>query len=258
MPPARRYDAWLGGKDNLAADRHSADTIEDAFPTIKQAARENRKWMRRAVRCLSEHDIRQFLDIGVGLPDPPNVHDIAQHIHPNTRVHYIDNDPLVGVHAEALLTDGPDGHTTFTTGDLRDPDTILHDAAQRLDFTQPIGLLIIAVLHFLPDTDHPHQLVARLVQELAPGSYLALTHATLDPLPPAQAHRLRDLAASGNHGALHPRTRDQVTAFFSGLDLAKPGLAYTNDWHPHLEPHPDPNLMHDHTATHAGLARKPR
>jgi len=183
--PARRYDYWLGGKDNFAADRTSGDAIEKVFPGIRTAAVENRRFLHRAVRTLVDAGVRQFLDIGTGLPTADNTHQVAQRLAPRSRVLYVDNDPLVLCHARALLTSDPCGATSYLQADLRRPEQILADPALTgtLDLTQPIGLLLVAILHFLPDTDQAMAAVRTLMDALTPGSYLVISHATYDPLP---------------------------------------------------------------------------
>ena len=257
--PARRYNYWLGGKDNFAADRASGDHIAQAFPTIKSAAVENRLFLRRAVAFLAaEAGVREFLDIGTGFPASPNVHEVAQHIAPTSRVVYVDNDPMVVVHARALMTSAPQGATAYLQADLRHPDTILTspDLTTTLDLTRPVGLLLVAVLHFLDDTDHPHTAVARLVHALPPGSYLALSHTTLDPLPPDTRQRITDLTNpdSGN-GPFRPRTRNEVASFLTGLDLVDPGLVPVVQWRPDQQPRPHASVAD--TATYAAVARVP-
>jgi O-methyltransferase involved in polyketide biosynthesis len=198
--PARRYDYWLGGKDNFAADRDSGDRIAEVFPSIRTAVRENRRFLHRVVAYLAaEAGIRQFIDIGAGIPTRPTVHDLAQAIDPTCRVAYVDNDPMVLAHARALMTSSLEGVTAYVQADLRDPEAILADPAltAAIDFTRPVAVLMIAVLHFLEDADRPEQVVARLLRALPAGSHLAVSHATLDPLPVEARARLRELAASG-------------------------------------------------------------
>ncbi|WP_189083234.1 SAM-dependent methyltransferase, partial [Mangrovihabitans endophyticus] len=220
--PARRYDYWLGGKDNFAADRASGDAIEQVFPHIRTAARENRRFLHRAVKHLAAAGIRQFLDIGTGLPTADNTHQIAQTLDPTARIVYADNDPLVLVHARALLTSHPHGHTAYVHADLRNPDRLLADPdlAATLDLNQPVGLLLIAVLHFLPDPA-AHTAVHTLVDALPAGSYLALSHATADLLPAGTAHALHEEPAAAD---IVLRTHTQISAFTTGLDLLPPGI----------------------------------
>src|SRR5690242_16640062 len=170
--PARRYNYWLGGKDNFAADRESGDAVVKLFPSIRTAAIENRAFLRRAVTLLAgELGIRQFLDIGTGLPTADNTHEVAQRVAPDSRVVYVDNDPLVMVHARALLTAAPGaGPTDYVEADVRSPEHILREAAKLLDFDRPVALMLVAVLHFLADEEDPHGIVRRLLGALPPGS----------------------------------------------------------------------------------------
>jgi hypothetical protein len=203
--PARRYNYWLGGKDNFAADRESGDAIAAAFPAIRTAVQENRGFLQRAVTFLTkEVGIRQFLDIGTGLPTANNTHEVAQAIAPESRIVYVDNDPLVLVHARALLTSSPQGATAYLDADLRDSHRILAEVRGTLDFSQPIAVMLVAILHFIPDEADPYGIVARLVDALPSGSYLVMSHATGDFW---SAEARADLA-SGRLGPLTPRTRD--------------------------------------------------
>ena len=182
--PARTWDYYLGGKDNFAADRAVADKVIAAWPGMRVAARENRKFLGRAVQYLAgEAGIDQFLDIGSGLPTASNVHEVAQAINPAARVVYVDNDPLVLAHARALLTSMPEGACDYLDADLRDPELILRDAARTLDFTQPAAIMLVAVLHFIPDASDPQGIVATLAGALAPGSFVAVSHLTADFAP---------------------------------------------------------------------------
>jgi S-adenosyl methyltransferase len=184
--PARRYNYWLGGKDNFAADRDSGDAIAAAFPSIKAAVRENRKFLRRTMEFLvREAGVRQFLDIGTGLPTVDNTHQVAQRIAPGSRIVYVDNDPIVLAHARALLTSSREGATAYLEADLREPEKILShpDLDAVLDLREPVGLILLAVLHFVDDTEDPYGIVARLVEAMPSGSYLVVSHATYDPMP---------------------------------------------------------------------------
>ena len=238
--PARRYDALQGGKDNVAADRQSAAQLQDALPSIRLAAEELRRCMERQVGYLAERGVRQFLDIGCGLPHAPNVHEIAQAVDPRSRIVYVDSDALVGAHARALLTGTPDGVTEFVAGDLTDIDAILHHKSIRdvLDVDQPIAVLLLAVLHFIVDDHQAHTAVDRIKAHLTPGSYLALTHVTYDPLEPEKAPYHTGLAASMKHGPFKARTRPEVAAFLDGLQIVEPGLVSTVEWHPQRSPAP--------------------
>jgi hypothetical protein len=254
--PARRYDYWLGGKDNYAADRASGDAIAAVWPHIVTAARANRHFLRRAVTHLTaDAGIRQFLDIGTGLPTAANTHDIAQDLAPESRIVYVDNDPLVMTHARALLTSHPAGATNYIQADLRDPTAILKDPAlgDTLDLTRPVALMLVAVLHFLRDDDQPHAIVRTLIDALTPGSYLVLSHATTDYLPAAAAARLTSGTVPGT-GDFTSRTRDQVEAFFDGLHLVHPGLQVVSAWRPDPGTTPPPP---DQVSVYGAVARKP-
>ena len=249
--PARRYDYWLGGKDNFAADRESGDAIAAQFPAIRTAVVENRRFLRRAVAYLAEAGVRQFLDIGTGLPTADNTHEVAQRIAPESRVVYVDNDPLVLVHARALLTGNAQGATAYVDADLRDPDRILTDSAllSTLDFSQPIALMLIAVLHFVPEENDPYAVVRKLASALPPGSYVAISHATSDYLPPAVVADLN----SGKHGQGRLRTRAEFTQFFDGLELIEPGVVPLSEWRDDTETRQRPAA--EETAMYAAVAR---
>jgi hypothetical protein len=230
--PARMYNAYLGGNDNYAADRDAVRRILADFPEVPQIARANRAFLQRAVRFLAgEAGIRQFIDIGTGIPSAGNVHEVAGQVAPGARVVYVDNDPIVHVHASALLTGS--GTTSIVLADLRDPDAILAHPKLRslIDFTQPVGLLLIAILHFITDDENPARIVARLRDALPGGSYLALSHGTQDFHPPGAAGQ----AASAYRNATAPlilRSHQEISAFFDGFDLAAPGLVQAPLWRP--------------------------
>jgi hypothetical protein len=250
--PARRYDYWLGGKDNFAADRESGDAIAAKFPAIRTAVVENRRFLRRAVSFLTESaGIRQFLDIGTGLPTANNTHEVAQGIAPGSRVVYVDNDPLVLVHARALLESAPEGVTAYVDADLRDPEKILNDPGllTTLDLTQPVGLMLLAILHFIDEDDDPYAVVRRLVAALPSGSYLVASHATSDYLPP---ELVADIS-SGKHGQGRLRTEAEFARFFDGLDLVEPGVVPLAEWRAEGESQPRPAAAE--TAMYAGVAR---
>ncbi|PRY23980.1 S-adenosyl methyltransferase [Pseudosporangium ferrugineum] len=239
---ARRYDALLGGKDNFESDRASAQQIRQELPSVDLAARELRRFLERVVHHLAaDCGVRQFLDIGCGLPHAPNVPEIAQAVDPTTRVVYVDPDPLVGAHARALLTSHPDGAAHFRSGGLNDLDAILADDTVRdlIDFTKPVAVLLLAVLHFVPDDQHAYDALDHLRTALPPGSYVAVSHVTFDPLSADQADRLAKLADPGaGHGPFRARTHDQLTALLDGLELLEPGVVSVVDWHPDREPRP--------------------
>lgn len=250
--PARRYDYWLGGKDNFAADRQSGDEIAEKFPAIRIAVVENRRFLRRAVTFLAESaGIRQFFDIGTGLPTANNTHEVAQAIAPESRIVYADNDPLVLAHARALLTSSAQGATAYVDADLRDPEKILNDPDLRrtLDFSQPVALMLLAILHFIPEEDDPYAIVRRLVDALPAGSYLVISHATSDYLPPALVADI----SSGRHGQGRLRTKAEFSTFFDGLEPVAPGVVPLADWRAEGEPEPRPSAAQ--TAMYAGVAR---
>jgi hypothetical protein len=254
---ARRYDYWLGGKDNFAADRESGDAIAAAFPTIRLAVRENRGFLRRAVAVLAEEaGIRQFLDIGTGLPTADNTHQVAQAIAPQSRIVYVDNDPLVLVHARALLTSAPEGATAYIDADLREPTKILNDPElhRTLDFSQPVALMLVAVMHFILDDDDPYGIVRRLVEALPPGSYLVVAQATYDPLPPDTVAALEAANARGNPKS-RPRSRAEFARFFEGLDILPPGIVSVAEWRADDEPQPRPSFVD--ISGYAAVARIP-
>jgi hypothetical protein len=255
--PARRYDQLQGGKDNVAADRQSAAELQAALPSIRLAAAELRRCLERQVAYLAHAGIRQFLDIGCGLPHQPNVHEIAQNIDPTSRVLYVDNDQLVGAHARALLTGTPQGVTEFLDGDLTRIDAVLDHKSTRtvLDLDQPTGVLLGAVLHFIIDDQQANTAVNQIKSVLAPGSYLSLTHVTFDPLNPDQSAHLTGLAAGMKHGPFKARTRHQVDTFLDGLQIAEPGLVSTVQWHPDRDPRPTATVAE--AVAYAAIGRVP-
>ena len=234
--PARMYDAYLGGKDKYAADRAAVREILRAFPEVRAMARANRAFMQRAVRFLAgEARIRQFIDIGTGIPSAGNVHEVAGQAAPGIRVVYVDNDPIVHVHANALLTGS--GTTSIVLGDLRDPEGILADPKVRglIDFTQPVALLLVAILHFIAEEENPATIVATLRDALPPGSYLALSPGTADFHPPGLAKQ----AAAMYEKATAPlvlRSFAQISALFDGFALVEPGLVQAPLWRPEGKP----------------------
>ena len=228
---ARRYNYWLGGKDNFAADRESGDAIAATFPSIRDSVRENRKFLRRTVEFLAgETGIDQFLDIGTGLPTADNTHEVAQRITPQARIVYVDNDPIVLAHARALLTSSPEGATAYIDADLREPEKILGapELGATLDLHRPVALVLLAVLHFVRDTQDPYGIVARLVEALPAGSYLVLSHATYDLVDPVTVKHLE----AHSSGQWRSRSRDEFARFFTGLELADPGVVPIGNWRP--------------------------
>src|SRR6266851_2069469 len=231
---ARVYNYWLGGKDNFAIDRETGDQAIRAYPSIVLSARANRAFLTRAVRFLAgEAGIRQFLDIGTGIPTQNNTHEVAQSVAPQARVVYVDNDPLVLSHARALLTSDPAGSTDYLDADLRDPQKILDSAVKLLDFSQPVGLMLIAILQHVDDEDDPVAIVRALVRALPPGSYLALSHPAndLDAAVVTMSDQLNETIAE----RITLRGRAAVAGFFDGLELIEPGMARASKWRPTSE-----------------------
>lgn len=233
---ARMYDYFLGGSHNFAVDREAAQAMIAAVPESPLVAQANRAFLRRAVRFLVEAGVRQFLDIGSGLPTQENVHEVAQRAAPGSRVIYVDNDPIVLAHARALLADNP--LTTVVQADLREPETILGhpEVKARIDFTQPVGLLLLAILHFIPDEERPAEIVARLRAPLAPGSYLAISHGHRGEVTQDVEDQVRSAYGRTGAGDIIPRGAAEVTAFFAGTELVGPGLVQVADWRADAEP----------------------
>jgi S-adenosyl methyltransferase len=238
---ARVYDYLLGGKDNFAADREAGDEMIEVLPNVVSGSRMNRAFLARAVRYLvADCGIRQFLDIGTGIPAAGNTHEVAQAIAPQTRVVYVDNDPIVLAHARALLIGTPEGLVDYLHADLRDPGEILSAAARTLDFSQPIALMMLLVLHMIPDADGPHAIVGRLLSALPSGSYLALSHPPSDILPDDVAEMQQRLNKRLGPGqSMTARSRDEVARFFRGLGLVPPGLVQVHQWRPDGRLDPD-------------------
>jgi hypothetical protein len=235
--PARMYDWYLGGKDNYPVDEAMGRQMLALDPRVPVMARVNRAFMHRATRWLAQQGVRQFLDIGTGIPTEPNLHQIAQRIAPDARVVYCDNDPIVLAHAAALLRGTPQGVTEYLMADVRDPATILDAAGKLLDLDRPVALSLVALLHFISDADGAHELVERFLTGLPSGSYLMMTHATADFTPEESAAATEKLKAAGVTLAL--RSREQFARFFTGLDLVEPGVEVVHKWHPELgEPVP--------------------
>lgn len=230
---ARIYDYWLGGKDNFAADREAAEQAIAANPGIVFDVRANRTFLARAVGYLAEErGIRQFLDLGTGLPTANNTHEVAQSIAPESRIVYVDSDPIVLTHARALLTSSPEGATAYLDADLRDLEQILPAAAQTLDFSQPVAVMMLIVLHLIPDSDDPYGLVRRLMDSLAPGSYLVIAHPAGDIKPAAIAEMTKRINARLGPARGTMRDRGEITRFFDGLELLEPGVVQPQRWRP--------------------------
>ena len=230
--PARMYDYFLGGHDNYEVDRDAAEHVIAVVPEVLAMVRENRAFLGRAVRFLARQGIRQFLDIGTGIPGPGNTGDVARALVPEARVVYVDNDPIVLVHASALLAGHDPLRTTVIEADLRDPDTILgHPATNAvLDFDQPIAILLVAVLHFIMDDENPAALVDRLKRVMVPGSYLVVSHGTSDIDP----ERAAEAVSTYNQGGARivARSGAQIRRFFEGLEFVEPGLVQLPLWRP--------------------------
>jgi SAM-dependent methyltransferase len=251
---ARVYDYWLGGKDHLPADRALGEAIAEALPTIRTQVRAQRAFLGRAVRYLArDAEVRQFLDIGTGIPSAGNVHDVAQEIAPESRVLYVDNDPIVLAHARALMSGTSQGSVAFIQADLREPEAILGDpaVAGTLDLAEPVGLVLVGVMHHLRDDDDPRRIVATLVDALAPGSYLVLSQSTPDFDPDAMGA----LAAASEQGGIPnvPRSLADTEPFFAGLRLVEPGLVPMATWRPDPGSGQDPRSVY----AYGGVARKP-
>lgn len=239
--PARRYNYWLGGKDHFQADRASGDAIAQRFPWVRKAALANRAFLGRAVDAVAQGGVRQFLDIGTGLPAPGNTHEIAQQVAPESRVLYVDNDPLVGAHARALTVGDPAGYTAYIEADLRRPEQILEhpDFAKALDLRRPVGIVLAAVLHFIPDLAEAQRVVRILLDAAAPGSFLIVSHGTPDFVTAEEAAAYEQMYASGAADA-RTRTKDDIASFFTGLDVLEPGFVAVSDWRPVDDPNDRP------------------
>jgi len=239
--PARVYDAWLGGKDNFAADRAAAAAGLAAFPGIIESVRANRAFLRRAVRYLAaEAGIRGFVDIGTGLPSAPNTHEVAQSVAPPSSVVYVDNDPIVLAHARALLTSRGPGKTGYIDADLRDPGKILREAAKLLNFSEPVAVMLLGIMHLIPDDDQPYEIVGTLLDAVPPGSYLAMSHPGSDLYREEMAEFARvwnKQARKTEQATL--RGHAEVSRFFDGLDVVPPGIVQISKWLPRAEPEAD-------------------
>jgi hypothetical protein len=244
--PARVYDYMLGGKDNFAADREMAEVGLKVMPEMLDSSRANRDFLVRAVRFLAKAGISQFLDIGTGLPTSPNVHEVAQAVNPAARVVYVDNDPVVFMRAEVLTAD--DDNTAVIRADLRDVDDVFAQARQYLDFSQPVALMFVAVLHCVTDEEDPAGIAARYTAALAPGSYLVISHST-DEFAPERTHRAS--AEARERGATWiPRGKEDIAALFGGHELIDPGLVLVSRW----RPDGDPGVNADRAWTYGGIA----
>ena len=229
--PARVYDYWLGGKDNFAADREAAEQVIAANPGVLPGVRANRAFLGRAVRYLAgEAGIRQFLDIGTGLPTVDNTHEVAQHVAPRCRIVYVDNDPIVLSHARALLASTVQGTTAYVDADLRQTEALLEGAAATLDFGQPVAIMLLMILQYIPDAEDPWGIVARLLDAVPPGSYLAVSDTASDIDAQAVAESARRYNQRLGSVRQTRRTREDFTRFFDGLELVDPGVVTLPEW----------------------------
>ena len=249
---ARIWNYWLGGKDYFPVDQAVGDQILEAFPAIVENARASRAFLVRAVTYLAgEAGIRQFLDIGTGLPTADNTHQVAQAVAPESRIVYVDNDPLVLVHARALLTSTPEGACDYIDADLRDTGKILSQAARTLDFTRPVALMMLGIVGQVPDSDQPGSIIKQLMSPMPSGSYLALSDGvnTSETFTEAVRHYNENSA-----NTYHLRSPEQITAFFDGLELVEPGVVELTRWRPDATRFPDAG---DKVPGMCGVARKP-
>jgi hypothetical protein len=250
---ARIWNYWVSGRDNCPADREVGDQIEKIFPSIVAMARHDRAFLVRAVRYLAgEAGIRQFLDIGTGLPTMDNTHEVAQRVAPDSRVVYVDNDPLVLTHARALLASTPAGACDYIDADLREPERILEAASRTLDFSQPVALMLVTILLHIIDDEEAYAIVRRLVDRLAPGSYLVVVHDTAD-IHGEEIRRAMQFFMDQGGQPLVARSREEITRFFDGLELVEPGVVTTARWRPEPKPLGEP----EEVSQFAGVARKP-
>ncbi len=252
--PARMYDYYLGGRDNYEVDRIAAQRVIDVIPGILNGARDNRAFLRRAVRTVvAQYGIRQILDIGTGIPTSPNTHEVAQGVAPETSVVYVDNDPIVGVHANARLIGA--GHTAFLLGDVRQPAPLLARvrAEELIDFNQPVALLLVALMHFVADAEEPYRIVAELLDALPSGSFLVLSHGTMDRATVRDFEPVAEMldVYKNATASLNLRTHEQVLPFFDGLQLLEPGLVSVSEWR--LDPEDEPHWM----GIYGGVGYKP-
>jgi hypothetical protein len=231
---ARIYNYWLGGKDNFAADREAGDAAIEAYPDMYSSVRANRAFLKRTVRYVAEEaGIRQFLDIGTGLPSANNTHEVAQSIAPESRIVYVDNDPIVLAHARALLTSSPEGATGYLDADARDTGKILTAAAELLDFEKPVAVLLVAILQLVGDDDDPYGRVAELMRAVPAGSFLVISHVPSDMQRQATGvAQAASLLSTLMTQRVTPRSHDQVAGFFDGLELIGPGVVPIQQWRP--------------------------
>jgi len=247
---ARLWNYWLGGEDNFAVDRAVADQILAMVPEMVGSARADRAFLGRAVRHLAgaEH-IRQFLDVGTGIPTADNTHEVAQRVAPSSRIVYVDNDPMVLVHARALLTSHPEGRTDYLDADLRAPEAIVEGARRTLDFDQPIAVMMLGILNFVPDDDEAADLVRQLVEALPSGSFVTISHPTTEVNGPVMTEALR-LWNEGPAAKMVLRSAEQVARLFGDLEMVEPGVVSCSQWRP------DPGGAAEQVPHYGGVGRK--
>ena len=251
--PARFWDYLLGGKDNYPVDREVGEQVLSIFPDLLDAARADRGFLVRVVRYLvRDAGIRQLLDIGTGLPTVNNTHQVAQATAPECRIVYVDNDPMVLVHARALLTSTKEGSTDYLHADVRDPERILHEAARTLDFSQPVALMLLGIMNYILDSTEAHGIIKQLVAALPPGSYLAMSHPTAEIHADAIKTSVEHYNSSGAP-PIRTRNRQELTRFFDGLELVEPGVVSCSLW----RPDPSDFGTHIEVTQYGGLAHKP-
>ncbi|WBB63911.1 SAM-dependent methyltransferase [Streptomyces sp. WMMC500] len=249
---ARMWDYWLGGKNHYAADREAGDAVRRVFPGIVVDARQQRAFLRRAVRFLTrEAGVRQFLDLGSGLPANDNTHEVAQRVDPACRIVYVDNDPIVLAHAQALLTSSPEGACAYVDADVRDIGGVLDRAAQTLDFARPVGVVMLGIFGNIPDLDRVGEIRAAVLEAVCPGSYLVISDG--DTTDPARLHAVEEFNRSNPGHEYTNRSVEQITAYFDGLELVEPGVVSTPLW----RPGPATAGAPEKAAIHCGVARKP-
>ncbi len=251
--PARMYDYWLGGKDNFPADQEAGEAVLEVFPEMRRGVRENRALLGRMVRYLAgEAGIRQFLDIGAGLPTKQNLHEVAQGVAPESRIIYVDNDPIVMVHARALLQSSPQGVTKYVEADLRDPDRILKGAQETLDFSQPVAITLLMILMLIQDAEGPYGIIRQLMDAVPSGSYLAISHPAGDVDTGEIASAYERLSQMMGEPPIL-RSHAEIARFFDGLEMVDPGLVQLHRW----RPAPDAEGLQFDVPAYAGVGRKP-
>ncbi|MER6573358.1 SAM-dependent methyltransferase [Streptomyces sp. NPDC001093] len=247
---ARMYDWFLDGKDHYAVDAEAASKVLELFPGAKDAAWANREFMHRAARFVARQGVDQFLDVGTGIPTEPNLHQVVQEVTPSARVVYVDNDPIVLRHAEALLQGRPEGRTAYLHADVREPERIMEFAREHLDLGRPVSLSLIALLPFVTDEQDPHGVVRTLLEPLPSGSFLTLSHAGAEFDPEVWERIAAVYRAGGTH--VRARSHAEVSRFFDGLDLCEPGVVAATRWHPE----PGTRVLQEQPV-YVGVARKP-